>query len=68
MCFPNLPPPPSQGLIKNILNVYRRGDYVGNRVPLQSTRMPRVPLLLVPVIRTFILHSGDEAQCTDNAL
>ena len=27
---------------------------------MQPTRMPSAPLLKVPVIRTFILHSGDE--------
>ena len=34
---------------------------------LQSsiTRMPSAPLLHVPVVRTFILHSGDEAQYRD---
>ena len=35
---------------------------------LQSTRIPSAPLLQVPVIRTFILHSGDEAQCTIKAM
>ena len=32
---------------------------------MQSTRMPSAPHFQVPVIRAFILHSGDEAQCTD---
>ena len=35
---------------------------------LQSTRIPSAPLLQVPVIRTFTLHSGDEAQCTIKAM
>ena len=35
---------------------------------MQSTHMCSAPLLQVPVIRTFILHSGDEAQCTDKAM
>ena len=34
---------------------------------MQSTRVSSAPLLQVPLIRTFILHSGDEAQCTDKA-
>ena len=28
----------------------------------------KCPSLQVPVIRTFILNSGDEAQCTDKAI
>ena len=35
---------------------------------MQSTRMPSAPLLQVQVKGIFILHSGDEAQCTDKAL
>ena len=34
---------------------------------MPTTHMSSAPLLQVPVIRTFILHSGDEAQCTNKA-
>ena len=32
---------------------------------MPTTHMSSAPVLPVPVIRTFMLHSGDEAQCTD---
>ena len=34
---------------------------------MPTTHMSSAPLLQVLVIRNFIFHSVDEAQCTDNA-
>ena len=35
---------------------------------MPTTHMSSAPLLQVPVIRTFMLHAGDVAQCTDKDL
>ena len=35
---------------------------------MPTTHMSSAPILQVPVIRTFILHSGDEVLCADKDL
>ena len=71
--FPKHPPPPSQGLIKNIVTrsyewCKNEGNMLVTKFQYVNYNLSSALLLQVPVIRTFILYSGDEAQCTDKAM